>query len=504
MRPDRRLLAALGAALLLVVAVVVLTAGGDDGDDTPPAAAATRLVPAGALVYLHLSTDTARDGTKDAEALAKRFPGYGRIRAALVKRLTAPSCGVRASDLRGDEAALALLDTGDGGTAGSLVLLDTGREPDRGERDRTCGAVQTTHIGRFLVIGQPQTLQIARNLARGKGRPLADEARYRSATAKLPTGRVLDGWVSRDGVRRLLQPQGGLLGAAGTLLDQPGLTGAAVALTAQDRGARLTVRTALDPERKRTATFRSFAPRRQADVPQGALAYLGVGGLSSGLQRVFRVAGSGAGGAAFAGLGPLLGRARDQLGKRVGSALQKDLLDLFGGEVGLSLTPGLPAPTLTVTVAVRDAAATARTLRAIEAPLARILAPQGGATPPWTRRAGIASLRLATGIELHYAVDDSRLIIATRRSGVAAVRSGGEGLSESDPWRRTLGTAPPSVSSLLVLDLSQLLRLAEQTGLNDSSAYRRVREDLGKVRAVGARSTATADETTAEILFSIP
>jgi hypothetical protein len=503
MRPGPRTLAALGAAVLLVALAVVVLGGGDDRDDAPPAAEATRLVPADALVYLHLSTDTGREGTKEAEALARRFPGFERIRSDLITRLTAPSCGVRASDLRGDEAALALLDTGSGTTAGSLVILDTGRDRRDNERDRTCGAVQTARIGRFLVVGQPQTLQIARNLARGKGRTLADAQRYRRLTGQLPRARVLDGWVSQDGVRRLLQPQGGLLGGAGTLLDQPGLVGAAVGLTAAKDGARLTVRTALDPRRKRTTTFRPFAPRRQEDVPDGALAYLGVSGLSSGLQRVLSVAGAGSG-AAFAGLGPLLERAREQLGKQVGASLQKDLLDLFRGEVGLSLTPGLPAPTLTITVAVRDEDATARTLRALERPLAKILAPSGGTTPTWTRAGGIASLRLAAGIELHYALDEGRLIVATRRSGVQAVQRGGEPLTATEPWRRTLGTAPTSVSSLLFLDLSQLLRLAEQTGLNDSSAYRSVRADLGKVRAVGARSTADADETTAEILLSIP
>ena len=38
--------------------------------------------------------------------------------------------------------------------------------------------------------------------------------------AKLPADRVADGWLSADGVRRLLAPQGGLLGAVGTLVDQ--------------------------------------------------------------------------------------------------------------------------------------------------------------------------------------------------------------------------------------------------------------------------------------------
>lgn len=489
----------LAPATVVVVLVLLLAGGGDSGGGERPADAAARLVPADALVYLHLSTDRERPGTERAEALARRFPGYERLRRDLVRRLTAPSCGVRAADLRGDEAALALIDTGATATAGSLVLLDTGEEDAAGARDRSCGALQTTRIGRFVVVGQPQTVQVAKTLARGDGRSLAAAARYRAATEDLPGDRVLDGWVSRDGVRRLLQPQSGLLGAAGTLLDQPALQGAALALTAGEDDARLTVRSALDPRARRTATFRPFTPRRQEDAPAGALAYLGVSGLTTGLQRALDVAGGG-----FTGLGPLLQRARRQLRREAGAGLERDLLALFRGEVGLTLTPGIPAPTLTVTVATRDAAASRRALRRLEAPLARILAPATGAPSRWARADGIASLRLAAGIELHYAVDDGRVIVATRRDGVEDARDADGRLTGSAPWRSVLPVRPDPLTSLVFLDLSQLLRLAEQTGLNDSRAYRDVRDDLAKVRAVGGRTTAAADETTAEITFSIP
>lgn len=483
---------------LAAVALVVLLGGSDDGEQRPPAAAATALVPADTLVYVHLSTDRSRAGTVDAERIAKRFPGFERLRDDVVERVTAPSCGVRAADVRGKEAALAFLDTG-GGTAGSLVLLDTGVEVQGTPRDRQCGEVQTARIGRFLVVGQPQTLQVARNLAAGKGTPLARQARYRTATAKLPQDRVADAWVSQDGVRRLLAPQGGLLGAAGTLLDQPGMLGTAIALTPRSGGARLSVRTALDPRRSGGGTFRPFTPRRQSDAPAGALAYLGVSGLSTGLQRLAGVAGG-----SLAGLGPLLARARTELTRQTGAALQKDLLDLFRGEVGLTLTPGLPAPTLTVSVAARDRDATAAVLRRLEAPLARILAPAGGAAPRWTRDDGIASLRLTAGIELHYAVDDGRVLLATRRDGVLDARRAEGGLVESDPWKDALGNSENPITSLVFLDLSQLLRLAEQTGLNDDRAYQSVRDDLVRVRSVGARSSGSADEPTAEIFLSIP
>lgn len=499
-RVPRRAAAAGAVAVLVAVvaALLLLLGGGDEGEGVVPAAAATALVPADALVYLHLSTDRSRAGTSDAERIAKRFPGFEKLRDDVLARVTAPSCGVRASDVKGEEAALAFVDTG-GGTAGSLVFLDTGKEVEGTPRDRQCGAVQTARIGRFLVVGQPQTLQLARELARGKGSPLSKAPRYRRATAALPPDRVADGWVSQDGVERLLQPQGGLLGAAGTLLARPDMLGAALALTPEDAGARLTVRTVLDPARKNPGTFRTFTPRRQQDAPKGALAYLGVGGLSTGLSRVLDVAGG-----SFAGLGPLLARARTQLGKEAGAGLQKDLLDLFRGEVGLTLTSGLPAPTLTVSVATRNRDATAAVLRRVEAPLAKILAPAGGAAPTWSRQDGIASLRLTAGIELHYAVDDDRVLLATKRDGILDAREADGGLVDSDPWKQALGNSENPTTSLVFLDLSQLLRLAEQTGLNDDRAYQGVRDDLVKVRSVGARSGGNADEPTAEILLSIP
>jgi hypothetical protein len=60
------------------------------------------------------------------------------------------------------------------------------------------------------------------------------------------------------------------------------------------------------------------------------------------------------------------------------------------------------------------------------------------------------------------------------------------------------------VTSVVFLDFSQLLRLGEQTGLNDSRAYLAVKADLAKVRSVGASSTGSGEDTTTEIRISIP
>ena len=124
---DRRIRAALGGALVVVVVLVVIAAASGGRSSGPPPDEAAKLVPANALVYVHLSTDTGRDATKAALKLAQRFPSFGRLRNTLLARLQDPRCGTDLRKQHGEEAALALLSSRTG-TAGSLVLVDTGKE----------------------------------------------------------------------------------------------------------------------------------------------------------------------------------------------------------------------------------------------------------------------------------------------------------------------------------------------------------------------------------------
>jgi hypothetical protein len=60
------------------------------------------------------------------------------------------------------------------------------------------------------------------------------------------------------------------------------------------------------------------------------------------------------------------------------------------------------------------------------------------------------------------------------------------------------------VTSLVFLDLTQPLGLAEQSGPTDSRTQPAVKDDPTRVRAVGAHSAGQGDESTAELLLSIP
>jgi hypothetical protein len=60
------------------------------------------------------------------------------------------------------------------------------------------------------------------------------------------------------------------------------------------------------------------------------------------------------------------------------------------------------------------------------------------------------------------------------------------------------------VTSLGFPDFTQLLGLAEQSGPTDSRTKAAVKDDQIMVRAVGAHSVGQGDQSTAELLLSIP
>jgi hypothetical protein len=451
-----------GLVAVVVVALAVVLGGGDDGaSGQRPASGAARLVPADALVYVHLSTDRDRSATASAAKVADAFPSWPALRDGIVKRLQAPGCDVAAKALKtADEAALAIFDTGGSKTANSLVLVDTGSEHP-GTRQRGCGALSSEYVGTFLAIGQPESLRLAEQLHAGKGASLADAAGPGKAFGELPADRVADGWVSRDGVRRLLAPQGGLLGAVGTLFDQPALRGAAFGVSAAGDRVRLVVKSQLDPKvaRSTASGFEKFTPSLADDVPATAMAYLGVSNLAPALQRILAAAGT-----SSAPLKPLIGQ------------LDEPLKQVFPGEAAIVLTSAAPAPVLTILAAAKDEAATRRALAALPAAVRKSFT-----TAVW----------------------DGKVAVSTDPKGVAAMKAGGDRLTDTGQWTRAVGDHPELVSSLLFLNFSRLLTLGEQTGLGQSSAYQAAKGDLSKVRAIGAHTSGNDSESTAEISLLI-
>lgn len=531
---NRRLLALGGGvvvALAVVAVVVVLLASG--GGSTPPVTGAARLVPADALAYVHVSTDSRREGVQSALKLVDRFPSLPRVRDSLVQRLSALGAGVSFSrDVRpwlGKDAALALLNTRSQ-TAGSLLVVGVAnRAKAQAFLHRVGGpAASTTYqgvqitnynnvaaafVGRYLVIAPVASIRAAVDVHAGRAPSLARAPAFRRAESGLPAGRALDAYASPDGVARVLAPQGGALGAAGALLDQPGLQGVAVALSATSTGADLLIHSVLDPKRLRAlgvTRTRPFSSRLLGAVPANAMAYIGLTRLDRAAGRLLQ-AGL-AGGGAGARITALLERAQRDLQRRTGVNLRRDVLPLFQGEVALWLAPATPAPVLTLISATRDEQATRAAFAGLQVPLARLLAPPTASAPTvpaWQERdlgdkVQAFQLQLAPGIQLDYAVFDGKLVLSTQLAGVRAVKDAKKRLSDAGSFQATLGSRPDQVTSLVFLDFSQLLALGERTGLSDSRAYLAVRDDLRKVKAVGAAATGSGDESTTKVSLQIP
>ena len=518
-----RIAIAILAVVLVVLLVVLLVGSCGSGDDAgpPPPAAAAKLVPANALVYVNVAIDGDREVTRRALTVAGKFPGYAAQRDAIVKRLTAPGAKGNVRTWAGNEAALALL-PGDGSTAQSLVLVQVHDEDGakryvtggrsavgvsryRGVPLYAAGSVVTAMVGDFVAVGQETAVRQALDLEAGQGASLAKSAQYRKAVKPLPADRVATGWATADGIRRILAPQGGLLGVAGTLLDRQGLEAAALALGPRDGGAKVVVHSLID--QKQAGTSATFVPTLQDRVPADAILSLGVRGLDTALGRLLGVAGAGA------DLGGLLQQAGKVLGTKSGAGLRAGLLGLLGKEAVVAITPSLPAPTLTLITKTQDEDATAKAMAGLRPAVAKALAQKDAAgrrtAATWVQKPLAGGTRawvlpFAQGAELDYAIFDGLLVVSTKLVGLRAVQDQKGNVTETAAWKSVLGNLSKPVNSLVFLDFNQLLRLGEQTGLNDSRSYQKVRDDLRHIAAVGLTATSSAGESTAEINLQIP
>ena len=508
----RRRAIAIAAALLAMagVALIVLRPGAAQ----PPADAAAGLVPADALVYVHLSTDEDRD--QDGELLERleRFPSFSGVRRTITDAVQRQG-GI---DLRrdvlpwlGKEAAFALLPSG-GTVAPSLLLLSVadaagakralarasrgGTSLDyRGTEVRRFRSVAAALIKDFLVLGQEPAVKAALDRAGGRGSSLAASRRFREARATAPDDRALDAYLSPEGVRRVLRPLPGLAGVAGAAIDDPALEGAGVTLSPDDDGLRLQVRALRSRGQART-----FTPELVERVDEDSFAYLGLGGLDALTTLFPRV-----------GLDRLLERARAALPAESGVDLERDVLGPLRGEVAVSARPALPLPQVTLIARTRDEAKTRDALGRLQGVLAEALAPageSGGSVPTFEERRldGVTAyaISLGPGFELLYAVADGLLIVSNSGGGIERAREERDRITDDDAFKDAVGELSPDTEALLFLDLRQLLTLGDLAGLTKGGALQTARDDLRRLRILGAAARREGDDTIAEFFLEIP
>jgi hypothetical protein len=532
----RRLIAAAGgllAAVVIVVVVVVLAGGGSAGSGTASEAAA-RLVPSDALAFVNLDLGRGRPAVRQALRVAGRLPDFPLLEGQGLSRLSQIVSGGHIVDVTADvspwlggEAAIALLNTSTS-TAGSLLVLavsDRARAQAfiRGQGARPAGSYrghallgyangsQLVFTGGWLLVGQAASVRAALDVAAGAASSLATDATFQRAVVGESPDRVIDAYASVDGVRRVLSPQRGLLGALGTLLDQPALQGVALSLVPTARGAHVHIHSALDPSlvgigaAAESGSGASFTPTLEGTLPAGATLLLDV----TGLDRVApEVLGAGSAAGVAGGLGPLL--------SRLGAALRSEgvntsaLVSIFHREAAVGIIGSGAAPTLVIVARAPNQSQVATELAQVEVPLAHLFVPAtqtSGAAPTFNDRTvgGVSAhqLALSTGLQFDYAVFRGLVVISTGLNGIAAVAQHTATLAQSAAYAGVLGHHPAQVTSLVYANLASLLGLGRTTGVAGSSTLSRLSPDLARLGATGLVSTRARDSSTTDLTITV-
>jgi Protein of unknown function (DUF3352) len=495
---------------LALVAVLALAAGlvcaGGGGEEAPPDDAA-RLVPADALAYVHLSTDPDRPADRRLARFAAALPTVTRLRDQIVAAISPQAFDLQ-RDVRpwlGDELAYAAVSPAD-----SLVLAEvadragaealvarignlSGAAQYRGVRVLVAGPTALAFVGDFLAVGTEAAVRAAVDRDQGDGRRLSDLAAYEHAADGAPADRSVVAYASAAGVREVLAPRGGPLGALGALVDRPGLVAAGAAVTAEEGGLRAHVRLAGGAPRDA-----AFEPLLLERIPEDAAAYLGVRGAPRLARLLERL---GAGGAVAA--------VRQVISDEAGIDFDQDLLAPLADEVAIAVTgpAGDGAPVVTLKARTTDPARTESALARLQEPLARRLALPGtvpGFKPETFGGLEGFTLRVTPELAPSYAVSADGVVISTSPAGLDPPQGT---LAAAAGFEATVGSVPDRAESLVFLDLRQLLALGEQTGLMAVPGFATARDDLGRVRAVGAIVTQDRShptDTTAELFLQIP
>lgn len=542
----RRRVVALGAvvavvALVVLVAIPALPCGAPGGGGCAPSDDAVNLVPADALAYAHFDADPETGQYAEAAAIAARLPTLSQqVVERLVANLPAPNggpidFGADVGPWFGGEAALAILPAG-GRAAQEVQLLQVDdpkgaaafAEAIASGSPRTITykdfpirvdsrGLATALVGGFLAIGAKGGVERVVDAQAGATPSLAGDPAAGAVRGDLPSERLADLYLSKDGIARLVAKPGAPLATLGAAIDPRASQGASVALTAGADGLDLGVRSTLDPARAAAhpsvfAGLPSFEPGLPASLSADSLGYLGIGDPA----------------AAIAGLA---GRASAK-----GSNPLKPLLEVFGGvaalqkvdlrsllptlrdEAALALEPGPSSPTggpqagnatvpsggarssprppiLAFVAPASDATAASKALADLETPVAKALTGSGGGFD--TQKVGgveAHSVRVSPAVDLTYAIVGSLLVIATQPDGVAAVSADQPALSDAELFRQATADLPGDVSVLGYLNLDGLIALGESAGLASDPAYATFAPEIQRLEALGVAVQSTPSE----------
>jgi hypothetical protein len=185
------------------------------------------------------------------------------------------------------------------------------------------------------------------------------------------------------------------------------------------------------------------------------------------------------------------------------------LQPLLSKETALLVTRSRSGPVLTLVVNGVDKRQGGRLLQRLQPQLGRLLErPAAGQVPTFrpTRIAGLdaVTLTISPSIELTYSVFGGRAVVSTSPEGIRKMKTAKSRLKDNRLFRSNLQSGLQRVTSVLFLDLEQLLALGDQAGLSDAPSYRAFGATLSQVSAVSAVTSNTAAAKKAAIFIEVP
>jgi hypothetical protein len=258
---------------------------------------------------------------------------------------------------------------------------------------------------------------------------------------------------------------------------------------------------------KLTGRPEQFAPKLPDLLPDGSMLLLDSARLDTAAPRLLNALGSlGIAG----GVQPLLSRLGNALSAQ--SVHLGNVLSLLHGEAAVALIPSTagagPAPAIVARVS--NQAQARQTLANLEVPLQQLFPAPGsgpGQEAEWNdvQVAGVTvhQLGVAPGLQFDYAVFNGLAVVSTSADAIGAIAHHAHPMSADSAYRTVVGDQAKRVTSLVFLDFSQLLSLAEQTGLTHGARVGAIAPDLARIHAVGLTSAAEANDTNAELFLQI-
>jgi hypothetical protein len=515
---------ALAAGLIVAfLGVVALVEENEEGG--APVDTAAYLVPEEALAYAHLSVEPDSKQWRDATRLARGFPQLTQARDRFLRGLTVRGGGI---DLEkevypwiADEAALALL-PGEGGRARSLILLEvsdrelaeqflaravgrTRRSAHSGTEIRSYGGLATAFVGDFLVIGQPANVRTAIDTRQRTQPALSASPPFIRSRAMLPDeDRLLFGYGTREGLRRVLRTQPGVFGRLARLADDPDLLGASVGARPEEDGLWVDYAGALrrDALRSSTQPDQAFVPELHEVVPEDAVAFLDMHGANRLFDTVNEIAGGGT------QLSDLLGGLGFELSGSGGRDIRRALQPLLDKEAALFLSPSGRSPLLTLVIDDFRSADAATMIEQLQPLIARVVErPASGQVPFFepTRVGGrdAVTLAISPSVKLTFSAFGGRAVISTAPAGIRKLAQRRSRIADNEFFRAGTEGRLERVTSVLFLDLEQFFALGEQAGLQASASFRAFRSALSQVSTVSAVTSSTRAGKTATIFIEV-